>query len=100
MKNDNPLESVIQTATFKYARERGMLAYKLTTPQHNGIPDGLLISPTGVIAMPEFKRRGLKPTPAQLREHQRLKDHCVMVFVIDSIEQGRYLVDLLMGEVK
>ncbi len=97
MKNPDPLESVIQSKTLTYARERGALAYKVVTPSYNGFPDTLFFTPQGVPFLIEVKRLGKKPTAPQLREHARLKGHCVLVFTIDTVEQGRFVVDLMMG---
>jgi hypothetical protein len=41
----------------------------------------------------EFKREGQKPTPAQEREHHRLREKLVEVWVIDSVESGKEMVD-------
>lgn len=92
------LEKKIEAAVCAYARERGLLTYKFTSPQRSAVPDRLWITPTGTVVFCEFKQEGKKPTPAQEREHARLKGHCVMVFVVDSVAQGRFVVDLLMGE--
>ena len=91
-----PLEKDIEKRVKDYAREKGMLAYKFTSPMRAAVPDDLLICPTGRVVFVEFKRKGKVPTPAQLREHERLRGHKVAVYVIDDIEQGKRLIDALM----
>jgi hypothetical protein len=41
----------------------------------------------------EFKQEGKKPTPAQEREHHRLREKMVEVWVIDSVESGKCMID-------
>ena len=41
----------------------------------------------------EFKRKGKVPTPAQQREHDRLRMRGVVVYVIDTVEDGIVMVD-------
>jgi hypothetical protein len=45
----------------------------------------------------EFKREGQKPTPPQEREHKRLRQHKVSVFVIDNVDDGLRTVDTMLG---
>jgi hypothetical protein len=48
----------------------------------------------------EFKREGQKPTAAQDREHTRLRQQKVNVFVIDNVTEGKNMIDLMvMGAV-
>ena len=87
------LEKQIEKRVCDYARSKGTLAYKFTSPQRAAVPDRLMITPSGVAYFIEFKAEDKKPAPAQEREHQRLRDQQVKVFVVDSIEQGKQIVD-------
>ena len=89
------LERDIEAAVCQYAREAGMLVYKFTSPNRAAVPDRLLITPKGTSWFIEFKRAGQKPTPQQQREHERLREHKVMVFVVDSTSIGRDCVDAM-----
>lgn len=98
MKNPDPLEKVIEAAVCKYAQSKGFLTYKFTSPARVACPDRLMITPKGRCFFIEFKRKGQKPTAAQEREHQRLYDHGVNVFVIDNIDTGKDVIDgLILG---
>jgi hypothetical protein len=97
MKNDNPLEKDIEAKVCRYARDRGMLVYKFTSPSRAAVPDRLFIRPNGTVFFVEFKRKGQVPTPAQAREHQTLRGHGINVFVIDDINLGRAMVDFNAG---
>ena len=89
------LERDIEKAVCDYAREAGMLVYKFTSPNRAAVPDRLLITPKGTSWFIEFKRAGQKPTPQQQREHERLREHKVMVFVVDNVSMGRACVDAM-----
>ena len=87
------LEKQIEEKVGTYAKEQGFLVYKFTSPQRAAVPDRLYITPQGKVFFVEFKREGMKPTPAQQREHGRLREQGVMVFVIDKVTAGKAMVD-------
>lgn len=87
------IEKQIEEKVGTYAKEQGFLVYKFTSPQRAAVPDRLYITPRGKVFFVEFKREGMKPTPAQQREHERLREQGVMVFVIDDVDKGRAMVD-------
>lgn len=90
------LEKQIETRVKEYARTLGCLAYKFTSPGHAFVPDGLFIAPNGLMWFCEFKREGAKPTPGQLREHERMRGHGVTVFVVDTVQMGKRMVDSMV----
>ena len=87
------LEKQIETMVKDYARSKGWLAYKWTSPGHAFVPDGLFISPTGLVICMEFKQLGKKATPGQQREIERLVQHHILALVVDSVKQGKELID-------
>lgn len=87
------LEKQIEERVCEYAKSKGFLAYKFTSPQRQAVPDRMLIHPTGHITFIEFKAAGKHPTPAQEREHKRLRDHHVTVYVVDDVEKGKQVID-------
>lgn len=89
------LEKAIEAKVCEYARSKGWLAYKFTSPARAAVPDRLLISPAGKCVFIEFKREGQKPSEAQKREHQRLREQNVSVFVIDNVADGKAVVDVM-----
>mgnify|MGYP000205023204 FL=1 len=90
------LEKQIEAKVCDYAKSKGALVYKFTSPARAAVPDRLFFGPTGRVWFIEFKREGQKPTPAQEREHARLRGHNVSVFVIDDVEQGKAVVDAMV----
>ena len=90
------LEKHIEAKVCNYAKLRDVLVYKFTSPARAAVPDRLFIAPGGRIWFCEFKRPGEKPTPAQAREHQRLRDQGAIVFVIDDADSGKIMVDMMV----
>lgn len=88
------LEKDIESRGCKYAKERGWLTYKFTSPARRSVPDRIFISPTGMVVFIEMKAPGKKPTEGQWREIKRLRDNGCMVLVMDSVDQIKTLVDL------
>lgn len=94
------LEKEIEAKVCEYARNKGVLAYKFTSPARAAVPDRLFIAPDGRVWFCEFKREGQKPTSAQDREHTRLRQQKVNVFVIDNVIEGKNMIDVMvMGSV-
>lgn len=89
------LEKKIEAAVCDYAKSKGWLVYKFTSPARAAVPDRLFIAPGGRVIFVEFKREGQKPTVPQSREHERLRAQGVAVYVIDNVVDGKAVVDLL-----
>ena len=90
------LEKEIEAKVCDYAKTKNVLVYKFTSPNRMAVPDRLFIRPDGRVWFCEFKREGMKPTPAQEREHHRLRQHKVSVFVIDNVDEGKVMVDTML----
>ena len=90
------LEKEIEAKVCDYAKTKNVLVYKFTSPNRMAVPDRLFIRSDGRIWFCEFKREGQKPTPAQDREHNRLRQHKVSVFVVDNVEDGKAMVDMMV----
>jgi hypothetical protein len=90
------LEKQIEAKVCEYAKSKGVLAYKFTSPARAAVPDRMFIAPDGRVWFCEFKREGQKPTAAQDREHTRLRQQKVNVFVIDNVTEGKNMIDLMV----
>lgn len=88
------LEKQIEAKVCDYAKQKGMLCYKFSSPNHAAVPDRMFIS-RGFIFFVEFKAEGKTPTVPQVREHARMTQHGAAVYVIDSVNDGKYLIDLI-----
>lgn len=87
------LEKKIEEAVCDYAKARGFLAYKFNSVNRAAVPDRLFILPSGHMFFIEFKRAGQKPTVPQEREHARLRQQNVQVYVVDDIQQGKDIIE-------
>lgn len=74
-------------------KARGGLCLKFTSPQRRSVPDRICLMPHGVTIFVECKAPGQKPTPQQVREHERFRALGHTVLVIDTKEG----VDLYFG---
>ena len=87
------LEKDIEAAVNRYARSLGFLQYKFTSPNRSFVPDRIYIAKGGKMLLVEFKAPGKKPTVMQTREHDRLREQGCLVYVIDSVESGKVMID-------
>ena len=92
------LEKHIEAKVCDYAKQRGLLVYKFTSPARAAVPDRLFILPGGRMFFCEFKREGQKPTIPQEREHKRLRAYDVPVFVIDNVDAGLRMIDTMLEQ--
>lgn len=95
MKNLNPLEKDIERRVCQFAKEKKFLCYKFTSPAQSHIPDRIFITPSGVVFMIEFKRKGKKPTAAQEVEIAKIRATGVQVNVVDNVEQGKRIIQTM-----
>jgi len=92
------LEKQIEKKVCDYAKSQGMLTYKFTSPARMAVPDRLLITVTGTVFFIEFKQTGKKPTPAQEREHLRLMEQNVKIFVVDDVDKGKDVINYMNNQ--
>lgn len=85
-------ESDIERHVVTYARKNGFWVRKFTTPARRSAPDDIF-GKGGKVFWIEFKRTGEKPTELQAKEHAEMREHGLAVYVIDSREAGRDLID-------
>lgn len=88
------LEKQIEKAVCDYAKSKKILAYKFSSPGHAAVPDRMFVMPGGKMFMIEFKAEGKKPTAPQIREHIRLMQQGISVYVVDNVEEGILVIDL------
>ena len=88
------LERYIESALVKRVKELKGLCEKFTSPGRRSVPDRLVTLPGNVVIFVELKAPGKRPTPLQLRDHQRRRALGCDVRVIDSLEQVRVFPDV------
>lgn len=92
------LEKDIERAFCEYAKKKGCIPYKFTSPARRSVPDRMIVGPNGLVIFIEFKAPGKKPTDAQDREISRLVALGHHVFVCDKKGQGELILDRLLKE--
>jgi hypothetical protein len=85
-------ESTIESKTVNYAKSKGWLVYKFTSPANRAVPDRIFIRHS-IVFFIEFKAPGKKPTKLQKKVHDDINSHHVPVYVIDNFPLGKELVD-------
>lgn len=85
-------ESDVERHVVEYARKHGFWCRKFTSPHRRSVPD-YIMAKNGIVFWIEFKRPGEKPTPLQAKEHAEMRAHGLDVYVVDSREAGRQLID-------
>jgi hypothetical protein len=87
-------EAELETKLGKWAKAQGCLFYKFSSPAHRGVPDRVVIGPTGQILFLELKAPGNKPTPLQVRELMILTKQGCTAHWADNLESAKALVQL------
>lgn len=85
-------ESVIEKAVTQYAKNKGVMSIKLSGTHDRGKPDKLFLF-EGTAFFIEFKATGKRASAAQTHFAKKLRKQGFNVFLVDSINEGRYVVD-------
>lgn len=80
-------EKNIEQYLVRKVRETGGKAYKFVSPGNAGVPDRLVIFPSGKVIFVELKAPGKVPTNLQKAKHRELEKLKQRVLVIDSKEK-------------
>ena len=86
-------EKQIEQAFVRAVKNSGGLALKFVSPGCDGVPDRLVLMPTGRIAFVELKAPGKMMRPLQLRRKAQLQSLGFRVFCIDGVEQIGGILD-------
>ena len=91
---DNPLEKVIERKVCAHAQTLGWTTEKFNSQGRRSVPDRLFTR-KGEAVFVEFKRKGLKPTALQARDHERRRKNGFVVLVIDEVEAGKQIIETI-----
>lgn len=87
------LEKTIERCIVKYAKEKGIISYKFASPANRSVPDRIFINEHGIIVFIEFKNLGKSLSKLQQFTFKKLKDRGCNIHIVDSIEQGQFVID-------
>jgi hypothetical protein len=90
-------EKQIEQKLVKEIKKFNGLCLKLTCPSFAGMPDRLILLPTGRIGFVEVKRKGEKPRPIQITRHKLLKSLGFKVYVLDDEKQIKEVIRNILG---
>ncbi|MFV0441906.1 MAG: VRR-NUC domain-containing protein [Lachnospirales bacterium] len=77
-------EKYIEQKLVMAVKQKGGLAPKFTAIGFDGMPDRLILMPSGKMAFVEVKAKGKKPRPLQLRRKRQLEQLGFLSFVLDD----------------
>ena len=80
-----PREREVEAELVRRVQAAGGLAYKFTSPGRRGVPDRVVLLPGRAPEFVELKRKGERPKPHQVREHERMRAASAVVHIIDDL---------------
>jgi len=86
-------EKTIEQHLVKAMKNIGGIAPKLVSPGFDGMPDRLVLLPSGKIGFVEVKAPGKEPRPLQVARHELLRRLGFKVYVLDDPEQIGGILD-------
>lgn len=86
------LEKPIESWSKRVAIREGWWVRKFQAPGRRAVPDDIF-GKAGRIFFVEFKATGKVPTALQLEEHKKMAEGGLIVYVCDSREQFREILD-------
>lgn len=88
-------ESDTEKKLGEFARARGCLYYKFSSPARRGVPDRLIIAPNGRCLFLELKAPKKTPTALQRREIELLRGNRQFAEWTDNLEEGKRMIETL-----
>lgn len=86
-------EKAIEKKLVQAVKAAGGIAPKLVSPGFDGMPDRIVLLPSGHIGFVEVKAPGEKPRPLQLARHGLLQRLGFRVYVLDDEQQIGGILD-------
>lgn len=86
-------ENVVERALVVKVKARGGMALKFVSPGFDGVPDRIVLFPSGTILFVELKAPGKKLRPLQVKRKRQLESFGFKVYCIDSKEGIEVMLD-------
>lgn len=90
-------ENEIETKLVAAVKAVGGVCWKFTSPGTAGVPDRIILMPSGKIGFVEVKTPGKKPRPLQKVRIRTLQKLGFKVFVLDHSEQIGGIIDAIQS---
>lgn len=91
-------EKHIERKLVEAVRKSGGLAPKFVNPGFDGVPDRIILLPSGHIAFAELKAPGKVMRPLQVRRKKQLEALGFKVYCIDNTEQISAILQEIGGD--
>jgi VRR-NUC domain. len=91
-------EKYLERKLVKAVRKSGGLAPKFVSPGFDGVPDRIILLPSGHIAFAELKAPGKVMRPLQVRRKKQLEALGFKVYCIDNTEQISAILQEIGGD--
>lgn len=86
-------ESSIETKLVRMVRERGGLCFKFVSPGNPGVPDRIVITPTGRTVYVELKTEVGRLAAIQKWQHEEMRKRGADVRTLKGLEQIKAFVE-------
>lgn len=86
-------EKYIERKFVEAVKKAGDLAPKFVSPGLNGVPDRIVLLPSGRMAFVELKSPGKMMRPLQIRRKKQLESLGFKVYCIDEVSQIGGVID-------
>lgn len=86
-------ESSIESKLVRMVRERGGLCFKFVSPGNPGVPDRIVITPTGRTVYVELKTETGRLAAIQKWQHEELRKRGADVRTLKGLEQVKAFVE-------
>lgn len=86
-------ESSIESKLVRMVRERGGLCFKFVSPGNPGVPDRIVITPTGRTVYVELKTEVGRLAAIQKWQHEELRKRGADVRTLKGLEQVKAFVE-------
>lgn len=90
-------EKTIESKLKKAVLNRGGLCVKFVSPSFAGVPDRIILLPSGKVAFVETKAPGEEMRPLQKRRKRQLEALGFKVYCLDNTEKIGDLLDEIQG---
>lgn len=92
-------EAAIEAKLVRYAKSKGVLTFKFSSPSNRGVPDRVFMC-NGKVLFLELKREGEVPTALQFHTMKKITDMGVTCDWCDNVRQGKASIDALAYAVR
>jgi Holliday junction resolvase len=91
------LERDVQAKVRRYAESKGWITRKWSSMNTRGVPDCIFVNPNGYVICIEFKSENGRLSKLQKIEIDKLRGNRAVVYVVNSVGLGKFIVDLYEG---